>query len=258
MKETAIQTALRQNMYFQMTFLPSHLEDVQIREEEDVTIINSPQRADECFNFVLSARLELSNVKRRVQEVMTSFSCNLEHFSWWVLRTDTPSSLPSELEEHQLFLKATYVDLFLNTKERPKEKSSRLRFQTIETPQELEAFATILEQVDWLQEAAAYRQLPPSIYQHNPSFKMVIGYEDHLPVVVGTLVSHAGVAGLYFVATAPDKRSQGYASSMIIHLMQEAEKMGLPVIVLQATEENALFYRRFGFQPCGHHWEYGW
>lgn len=242
--------SLKQNMCFQMTLVPSYLPDVKICKKGDMTLVSSSYRKDECFNFVISTA---PHSQEEIKEALAFFPYDLEHFSWWVMENNMFSS---ELETSGLSLKETYVDLCLCAP--VPSLSSSLSFEMVQTPEKQRDFAIVLGQVDWTEEATAYRQIPLSLYEENPAFKMVIGYEQDQPVVVGTLVFHADVAGIYYIATAPDKRHRGYASAMVSYLSQEAQKMHFSTIALQATEKNALFYTRLGFKPCGTHWEYGW
>ncbi|HEX9132160.1 MAG TPA: GNAT family N-acetyltransferase [Ktedonobacteraceae bacterium] len=85
-----------------------------------------------------------------------------------------------------------------------------------------------------------------------------IGRLHDEPVAIASLLFHAGVAGIYGVATIPDARRQGVGAAMTLYTLHEARKHGYRVAILSPTEMSIAMYRRIGFQEyCKlHHFEW--
>src|SRR5438093_12951514 len=75
-----------------------------------------------------------------------------------------------------------------------------------------------------------------------------IGWLYGEPVTIASLLFHAGVAGIYGIATIPQSRRQGVAAAMTLHALHEGIKRGYRIAVLSPTEMSYALYRRIGFQ----------
>jgi predicted GNAT family acetyltransferase len=61
------------------------------------------------------------------------------------------------------------------------------------------------------------------------------------------LWSH-GIAGVYWVATLPDARKQGYAERITRFVCHHAFAAGARAVILQASRGGETIYRRIGFE----------
>jgi ribosomal protein S18 acetylase RimI-like enzyme len=75
-----------------------------------------------------------------------------------------------------------------------------------------------------------------------------IGWLHGEPVTIASLLFHAGVAGIYGIATVPQSRRQGAAEAITLHALHEARRRGYRIAVLSPTEMSYALYRRIGFQ----------
>jgi ribosomal protein S18 acetylase RimI-like enzyme len=75
-----------------------------------------------------------------------------------------------------------------------------------------------------------------------------IGWLHNAPVAIASLLFHAGVAGIFGVATIPEARRQGIGAAMTLHTLHEARRCGYRVAVLSPTEMSIALYHRIGFQ----------
>jgi GNAT superfamily N-acetyltransferase len=76
-----------------------------------------------------------------------------------------------------------------------------------------------------------------------------VGYHDGQPVATAATVVHAGVIGVYNIATLPAFRARGFGEAIMRHAIQAAkEKSGLDRTVLQATRQGLHMYERVGYR----------
>jgi GNAT superfamily N-acetyltransferase len=58
---------------------------------------------------------------------------------------------------------------------------------------------------------------------------------------------HAGVAGLYFIGTHTPLRRRGIGTAITRYALQEAQRAGYPLVILQASAMGDPIYRALGF-----------
>ncbi len=75
-----------------------------------------------------------------------------------------------------------------------------------------------------------------------------IGWLYDKPVVIASVLYHAGVAGIFGIATIPEARRQGIGATMTLHTLREARKTGYRIAILSPTDMSEAIYRRIGFQ----------
>lgn len=67
-------------------------------------------------------------------------------------------------------------------------------------------------------------------------------------VASASLLFHAGVAGVYGIATVPEARRRGIARAMVLRAIHEARQEGYRIVVLSPTDMSEGIYRRLGFR----------
>jgi ribosomal protein S18 acetylase RimI-like enzyme len=73
-------------------------------------------------------------------------------------------------------------------------------------------------------------------------------YSNDEMVATASLALHAGIAGIYNVATLPKARGKGFASALTAHVAAEARASNATIAALQASEMGLNVYRRLGFR----------
>jgi GNAT superfamily N-acetyltransferase len=84
-----------------------------------------------------------------------------------------------------------------------------------------------------------------------PEVQFYLGSVNGEPATTSLLFLHAGVAGIYNVATLPTARGHGYGSAITAAPLLAARALGYRIGILQSSQMGLNVYRRMGFQPHG-------
>lgn len=250
--EQEIKAAMQVNMQLHMTYFAKYVPTMEIAFESDVTVVRS-KIEDDTYNYALAARFTDHNVRDRIRHIKSLFHRFNLPFSWWVSEADSPASLVDALLNEGLYFKEKNVGMFLHLNDfTPASPPSSLVFQRVESASQLRSFATVIESVvgSSLAFECIYSHLPPSIYAGDTSVELYLANFEGRPSITGVLVTHANVAGIYYVATVPDLRKRGFGTAMMHYLLQRAKSKGYFIATLQASQQGCRLYERLGFQAC--------
>ncbi|HET6662409.1 MAG TPA: GNAT family N-acetyltransferase, partial [Rubrobacter sp.] len=79
-----------------------------------------------------------------------------------------------------------------------------------------------------------------------------IAYQDGVAVATSALLLHAGVAGIFAVATIPQARRRGLGTAVTQAPLLEARRRGYRVGTLQSSPMGFPVYGRLGFREVCH------
>lgn len=260
-----IQT-VEKNLFGHFKYLPKLL-GFGVEENELLDIVNCGLYSS-MFNIVCSTNLEQwathqqdmcsepsfqakyqygdDFVEHKVREIIQHY--NNQPFAWWLGPSTNPvwmSNILQELNFEASIEQAMVIDL---TKIEP-DISSAIVPAT--TPEHLEHFIQVLEPYDPSARRFYKKLKNPLLY---PLEKLFVGYEDSIPVVIGTLYidEENSMAGIFNVLTCENKRRRGYGTKMMNHLLYYAKANNLGYASLCASSESGYrIYERLGFQTIG-------
>jgi len=85
----------------------------------------------------------------------------------------------------------------------------------------------------------------------DPNAGIVVGRVDGVPVTTAMLAMSGETAGVYNVATLPDRRGHGYGEAATWAVIGEGARRGCTHSILQSSDAGHPVYERMGFVDVG-------
>ncbi len=259
--EESLVASLHHNLHMHMTYFAWYSPAMaHVSLKGDATVIQSTVK-DDTYNYVLDAEFSDDQASSRVKEITSSFFKKEIPFSWWVGPKPASSRLTKLFDYFGLEEGEENIGMILDM-----EKGSQQEFRSsndirrISNPMQLLEFCSIHEAIgiDGAMEAykEIYQKLPSNVYSEGANLELYVMCKDDRPVCSGVLLFHAGVAGIYFIATPPDERRKGYATELMSHLLHRVKQEEYPYATLTASVEGKPVYEKIGFRPLCSYQEY--
>jgi len=206
------------------------------------------------YNTVLRFAVA-SDVDRRIDSLVEHYRRRRVPFLWMV----HPSSMPSDLGERLRIRGLEEVEVVsgmaANLADLPEPSSAPEGFEIREVDDET-ATSHLFEFVGWRWHGPAEAQ--PHLNAFNrvfqigtPSAKLRcwLAWHEGVPVSKAVLHCAAGAAGVHGVATKPEARGQGLASTLTLEALRAARQAGYKLGVLHSTPMAQTLYAILGFRP---------
>lgn len=244
-----ILSAMESNFAFHMLYF-ADLPPFKRVPIEGVTAIQS-DIADDTYNYVLSAQLK--KAEATIEKIIAFYQEKRLPLAWWISPSDEPKNLGLLLTSKGFSLREENVGMYRFLEDfHPSDNPSSLRFEKVEDRHRLKDFAKVIESFGIPEESyeKLYSLIPLASISKDAPLEIYLGLVGNQPVVSGIVVFHAGVAGIYYLATLPEKQKKGYASALLEHLLMRAKENGYSLATLQASRAGIGLYQRLGFNAC--------
>ncbi|MFS8100192.1 GNAT family N-acetyltransferase [Lentzea alba] len=253
--------SMEQNLAEHACHLHRSLEHVTVTETGDLLIADSGL-ADDTFNIVASARFSADTVNERVADTVSLVKATGRPFSWWVGPASTPADLGPVLMQTGVVAAETEAAMWMDLADAALPIAALSEPQGFDvrratTEAELADYAAVLA-ANWDPPAATVREFYAGVAARalESQARYLVGYVDGRAVCTAEVFLHAGVAGIYNIATLANARRRGYGGAITLAALRTARAEGYRTAVLQASQEGEAVYRRLGFTIAGQFTEY--
>jgi GNAT superfamily N-acetyltransferase len=202
-------------------------------------------------------------VNERIDAVLQYFRTKQAgEFGWSIGQDCQPENMASYLEQRGFYrLEEANIGLALDifamrAEANPVEGLEIRELRTVEDLQVL--FKMEVEGFGSTEETAAYycEMYENAGFGPGTRWRHFGGWWQGETVAATSLLFHAGVAGIYGVATVPAARRHGIARALVLHAIEVARQQGYHIAILSPTNMSAGIYSRLGFREYTRIWHY--
>ena len=247
----AIIAAIEANLAEEMATFGRYFPGAELHENEEVRWFSTGLPTS--FNGVLRTHITSADIDARIADVVGYFKTRHLPLTWSVGPTALPTNLATYLKAHGFTHShdgtGMAVDLQALHEENVTPGNFRVEVVSDETLLETYTVASMRGFGSTEEEARIYHETYKNIGfgKHLP-WQHFIGWLADEPVAVSSLLLHAGVAGIFGIATIPEARRQGIGAAMTLAPLREARQRGYRVGVLSPSEMGLRVYKRLGFR----------
>lgn len=214
------------------------------------------------FNSVIRARFSDQGADAAIDERVAACQARRVPLLWWTGPSTTPADLGARLIGRGFLIEPAFgMTADLSSIDFNAAADPRLAIAPVRDRPTLAQWTTVLCQAfdapdafgDAFGELAhAFGLGPASSFQH------FLGFWNGEPVATCSLFTGAGVAGIYDVATLPERRRRGIAAAITRTALATAAAAGYRLAILHSSALGASVYRRIGFVDACDIGQYVW
>jgi GNAT superfamily N-acetyltransferase len=202
------------------------------------------------LNGVIYAKLTAANADAKIQEAINHFAKVGTPFKWTISPSSSPSDLSERLQQHGFTYSGSVPGMAMTL---PKEEISidyppDVTIKEVTNQNRFRHWKHVLynhREGEPLQRDITYKYQVAGAF--HPGKHQFVGYWQHKPVAITSLLLSHKVAGIYSVITLPDVRRKGIGTAMTQFALREAQHAGYSIAILQASQAGINIYFRCGF-----------
>ena len=256
----AISEAIEANLYASTPF--SHnWPDAEIYTGPEISWCMTNVAFPPC-NAIFRANLNPDKVDSTIEGLVEKGRARNVPLHWWIGRDSRPADLAEHLAAFGFttFGGAAGMAIDLQKMKEDVHNPSDLRISEVVDADTLKTWCHITRLGFGIPEHAEEALLEwfTIDLQLNQPIKFYLGTWRGKPVTTSLLFLAEGVAGIYFVATLPEARRQGFGFAITYKPLEVAREMGYRIGILQASKMGEPVYRRMGFKKYSVIGSYSW
>ncbi len=171
---------------------------------------------------------------------------------WWTGPSSQPADLPSRLDRHGFLLEPAFgMAADLSVESPPPAADPAVVIEAVEDASTMEVWSRVLCDSFGAQRrfGDAFADLAVAIgLDARSPFRHFLARVNGEPAATCSLFLGAGVAGIYDVATVPDRRRRGVGSLLTWTVMNEGRSRGCRTSILHSSTLGLGMYRTLGFR----------
>jgi GNAT superfamily N-acetyltransferase len=214
--------------------------------------------SEPLFNGVFRARLIPDAVDSAIATTLAHVAPRRVPMFWWFAPWTRPANLGTHLEQHGFIHAGDSPAMAVDLRTLP-EEPPKIAGLVVAPVEDLEMLRI------WARVAAIGTEFPERFHEElvaledgvglrprEDFYTRYIAYQDGVAVATSALLLHAGVAGIFAVATIPQARRRGLGTAITQAPLLEARRRGYRVGTLQSSPMGFPVYGRLGFREVCH------
>ncbi|GAC1403755.1 MAG: hypothetical protein NVS4B12_08520 [Ktedonobacteraceae bacterium] len=199
----------------------------------------------------------------KITEVRHYFTARNTPTHWAVSPATHPVHLATHLQAHGFAKVGEDITMAIDLQSMNEaiHAPSTLVIQEVEDAETLKIHSTIsMRGFDATPEGAQtyYESYVANGFGKGKPWHHYVAWLRDTPVAISSLLLHAGIAGIYGVATLDEVRKQGIGAAVTRHAMREARALDYRIAMLAPSSIGLNMYRQLGFQEVGMTYYYLW
>jgi len=223
-----------------------------LREMEGVSIASAGVTFQMFNAAFLSAEVPTETVMdRRVAQAAVHFAARGQRWAYWIcdgwLESRTRRRLQQVFRKHNLYQAVELPGMLADELRPPARELPEIDVRRVSGGPVKDAFCAI-GSLCFNVPLAWFREVFEGDSVWN-DFAAYVGYLDGEPISTAAIVIGGEAAGVYNVATMPDRRRCGYGEAVMRYALEQArQEHGLSRTILQSTPQGLALYERMGYR----------
>ena len=230
----------------------AHRQGGELREMEGVSIASAGVTFQMFNAAFLSAEVPTETVMdRRVAQAAVHFAARGQRWAYWIcdgwLESRTRRRLQQVFRKHNLYQAVELPGMLADELRPPARELPEIDVRRVSGGPVKDAFCAI-GSLCFNVPLAWFREVFEGDSVWN-DFAAYVGYLDGEPISTAAIVIGGEAAGVYNVATMPDRRRCGYGEAVMRYALEQArQEHGLSRTILQSTPQGLALYERMGYR----------
>jgi ribosomal protein S18 acetylase RimI-like enzyme len=248
LSEQAVIAAIEANLAEEMASFGRYLPGAELHEDPEMQWIIT-----NLFNAVIRTQITTTEIASRLDATLAHFKAQgVTSMGWSVSPSTRPADLVTQLQARGFKHLEDHLCMAADLQVLHEDNATpeNLRITRVGDEKMLKTYAHVSQRGFASSEndiQCYYNTYTRVGFGERVPWQHYIGWLDDEPIAVSSLLLHAGVAGIYGVATVPEARRQGAGAAMTLAALCDARKRGYRLGILTPSDMGLGVYRRLGF-----------